>query len=59
MASAFKKGDFVMLKAVVPQGAVEAIRMDDEGEVHYLLSWVDVDGVAQSRWFEESQLQAG
>ena len=59
MASAFKKGDFVMLKASVPQGAVEAIRLDDEGDVHYLIAWVDVDGVEQRRWFEESQLQAG
>jgi hypothetical protein len=56
MATTFKKGDVVKAIAVVPQGPVLALRMDDEGIVSYLISWTDVDGNTQERWFEESQL---
>lgn len=58
MATMFKKGDTVKLVATVPQGPVEALRMDEDGNFHYLVSWTDADGVAQSRWFEEAQLTA-
>jgi len=56
MATAFKKGDMVKLVAVVPQGPVEALRMDEDGNFFYLISWTDTNGVVQSRWFEEAQL---
>jgi hypothetical protein len=56
MATTFKKGDVVKAVAVVPQGPVLALRMDDEGVVSYLIEWTDVNGNAQERWFEESQL---
>jgi uncharacterized protein YodC (DUF2158 family) len=56
MASTFKKGDVVKLNAVVPQGPVQSIRMDDDGVVFYLIEWTDVEGVAQQRWFSEDQL---
>jgi hypothetical protein len=56
MATTFKKGDVVKAVAVVPQGPVLALRMDDEGVVSYLVEWTDVNGNAQERWFEESQL---
>jgi hypothetical protein len=56
MATTFKKGDVVKAVAVVPQGPVLALRMDEEGIVSYLISWTDVDGNTQERWFEESQL---
>jgi uncharacterized protein YodC (DUF2158 family) len=59
MATAFKKGDVVSLKMVVPSGPVQALRMDEDGNVHYLISWVDADGVQQERWFEESLLVSG
>lgn len=59
MATAFKKGDVVSLKAVVPSGPVQALRMDEDGNVHYLIRWTDADGVEQERWFEESMLTAG
>jgi hypothetical protein len=52
----FKKGDVVKLNAVVPQGPVVAMRMDDEGNVFYLIEWSDADGVAQQRWFAQDQL---
>lgn len=58
MATTFKKGDNVKLIAVVPQGPVEALRMDENGDVQYLISWVDANGVAHSRWFDEAQLTA-
>lgn len=60
MATAFKKGDVVSLKTVVPSGPVQALRMDDEGTVFYLIQWTDIDGVDQERWFaEESLIAAG
>lgn len=52
----FKKGDTVKLKGVVPQGPVESMRMDEDGNVQYLISWADANGVTQSRWFDEDQL---
>lgn len=59
MATAFKKGQVVSLNTVVPSGPVQALRMDEDGNVYYLLQWVDADGVQQERWFEESTLVAG
>lgn len=54
----FKKGDIVKVKTVIPEGPVEAMRMDEDGNISYLLSWVDSDEVAQTRWFAESDLEA-
>lgn len=59
MATAFKRGDVVSLKTVVPSGPVQSIRMDEDGNVYYLIAWEDVDGVQQERWFEETTLVAG
>jgi hypothetical protein len=58
MATTFKKGDTVKLVATVPQGPVEALRMDEDGNFFYLVSWTDANGAVQSRWFEEAQLTA-
>lgn len=52
----FKKGDSVKLKAVVPEGPVQSIRMDEEGVVSYLVEWVDAEGEVQQRWFAEHDL---
>ncbi len=57
MATQFKKGDVVQLKAVIPQGPVEKLRMDEEGTVYCMLAWTDAEGVAQKRWFREDELQ--
>ena len=54
----FKKGEEVRLVSVVPQGAVSAMRMDDDGNVQYKIVWTDVQGVSQERWFNEGQLEA-
>jgi uncharacterized protein YodC (DUF2158 family) len=59
MATTFKKGDVVKLKAVVPQGPVVALRMSEDGVVSYLIEWTDASGVKQSRWFVEDELTAG
>jgi uncharacterized protein YodC (DUF2158 family) len=57
--AAFKKGEEVKLKAVIPAGPVLAMRMDEDGIVSYLIEWDDLEGVAQQRWFTEDQLVAG
>ena len=59
MATKFKKGDVVKLDAVVPQGPVEALRMDEGGNFFYLISWTDAQGNTQQRWFAEDDLIAG
>ena len=56
MASKFKRGDVVALTAVVPTGPVQSIRMDEDGNVQYLVEWADADGETQQRWFDEEQL---
>jgi hypothetical protein len=56
MATKFVKGQEVKAIVVVPQGPVQALRMDEDGNFFYLISWVDVNGVTQSRWFAENDL---
>jgi uncharacterized protein YodC (DUF2158 family) len=58
MATTFKKGDVVKVNAVVPQGPVEALRMDEDGNVFYLIEWTDVNGDSHHRWFNENELSA-
>lgn len=58
MATTFTKGQEVKVRAVIPQGAIQAFRMDDDGVVYGLIFWTDVDGKEQSRWFKESELVA-
>lgn len=55
---AFKKGDIVKLQAVIPQGPVLALRMNDDGEISCLVEWSDADGEMQQRWFAQDQLVA-
>jgi hypothetical protein len=56
MATTYKKGDVVTVNTIVPSGPVEAIRMDEEGTVFYLISWTDINGDEQTRWFSEENL---
>lgn len=54
---AFKIGDTVKLKAVLPQGPIQRMRMDEAtGVISYLVEWTDADGQAQQRWFTEDEL---
>jgi hypothetical protein len=57
MATKFTKGQDVRVKAVVPQGPVEKLRMTEDGEFFYMISWVDINGVTQTRWFAEEELE--
>ena len=56
MATKFIKGQEVKLNVVVPQGAVQALRMDENGQFFYMIMWTDAAGVEQSRWFKEEEL---
>lgn len=58
MATKFTKGQEVKLTAVIPQGPVKSLRMDEDGNFFYLLEWTDAEGNSQERWFEEDQLEA-
>jgi len=59
MATKFRKGDVVVVNNVLPSGPVQALAMDEDGMVRYLITWKDVDGVEQTRWFNEDVLVAG
>ena len=54
----FKKGDVVKVKAVTPEGPITKMRMDEDGNVFYLLEWTDAQGETQQRWFAEDELTA-
>lgn len=56
MATKFVKGQEVKVNAVIPQGKIEKLRMDEDGNFFYMFSWTDVDGTVQERWFKESEL---
>jgi uncharacterized protein YodC (DUF2158 family) len=58
MATKFTKNQNVRLKIVTPEGPVSALRMDEDGQFFYLVQWTDVNGVVQSRWFKEEELEA-
>lgn len=58
MATKFAKGDTVKLVSVTPEGPVQALRMDEDGNVSYLVEWTDAGGDVTQRWFEEDQLAA-
>jgi hypothetical protein len=57
MPTTFIKNQTVRVKAVVPQGPVIALRMNEDGEFFYLVQWTDANGKAQRRWFKESVLE--
>jgi hypothetical protein len=57
MATKFAKGQAVKLIAVVPEGPVQALRMDEDGNFFYMIEWTDADGNVTQRWFEEAQLE--
>jgi hypothetical protein len=58
MPTTYTKNQNVRLKAVVPQGPVIALRMNEDGEFFYLVQWTDANGKAQRRWFREEELEA-
>ena len=58
MATKFAKGQTVKVEAVVPQGPVQALRMDEDGTVYCFISWTDENGNQHERWFAEDVLVA-
>jgi len=58
MATKFTKSQEVKLNVVIPQGPVEALRMDEDGNFFYKITWVDEKNNQQERWFAEEELQA-
>jgi hypothetical protein len=54
---AYRKGDTLKVKAVIPTGPVLALRMSEDGDISYLLEWVDLEGETQQRWFREEELE--
>ena len=58
MPTTYTKNQNVRLKAVVPQGPVIALRMNEDGEFFYLVQWTDANGKTQRRWFREEELEA-
>lgn len=56
MATKFIKGQTVKLNVTVPTGAVEKLRMTEDGMIEYMVVWTDDNGNTQERWFEETQL---
>ena len=59
MATKFTKDQVVRINAVVPQGPVRKLRMDEDGNFFYMIEWVDANGQSQERWFAESDLTEG
>ena len=58
MPTTFTKNQTVRLKAVLPEGPVVALRMNEDGEFFYMIQWTDADGRSQQRWFKEEELEA-
>jgi hypothetical protein len=56
MATKFVKGQEVKVNAVIPEGPVQKLRMDEDGNFYYFISWTDANGIEQERWFKESDL---
>ncbi len=56
MATKFAKDQVIKVNAVVPQGPVKKLRMDEDGNFFYMIEWTDGKGQVQSRWFAESDL---
>lgn len=56
MAATFKIGQEVKLIAEVPQGAVKELSVNQDGDIQYLVAWVNAQGENQSRWFSEDTL---
>lgn len=56
MATKFKRGDTVKLVSIVPTGPIQSLRMDEDGNVFYMVEWTDAAGEVQHRWFAEDEL---
>jgi hypothetical protein len=58
MPTTFTKNQTVRLKAILPEGPVVALRINEDGEFFYMIQWTDANGRSQQRWFKEEELEA-
>ena len=56
MAASFKIGQVVKANAVIPTGPVLKLDVNQDGDIQYLVGWVDINGVDQEVWFKEEDL---
>ena len=56
MAASFKIDQEVKANAVIPTGPVLKLSVNQDGDIQYLVGWVDKNGVAQETWFKEEDL---
>ena len=57
MPTTFVKNQNVRVKAVLPEGPVIALRMNEDGQFFYMVQWTDANGSVQTRWFKEEELE--
>ena len=55
MAALYKKGDKVKLNVQPPSGEVVDFAISADGDICYLVNWVE-SNAAHSRWFKEEEL---
>lgn len=56
MAANFKPGAQVKVSAVPPQGEVLQLSVSQEGDIQYLVEYIDAEGNTHQRWFKEDEL---
>lgn len=56
MAASYKVGQEVKVITVVPKGPVKALSVNQDGDIQYLVEYVDANAVVQQRWFQEDEL---
>ena len=56
MAANFRPGSQVKLNVAQPQGEVQQLAVSQEGDIQYLVEFVDAAGETQQRWFTEAEL---
>jgi len=56
MAANFRPGSQVKLNIAQPQGEVQQLSVSQEGDIQYLVEYVDAAGDTQQRWFTEAEL---
>ena len=56
MAANFRPGSQVKLNVTPPQGEVQQLAVSQDGDIQYLVEFVDAVGETQQRWFTEAEL---
>jgi len=57
MPAAFYVGEIVKVNTPVPEGPVLQLGVDQQGNISYLVEFIEY-GESQQRWFREDQLIA-